>query len=97
MRSLRWLAIALLVALVMLGLWGTAVGPVADAPAARLYRVLQLFFVEGDWTYAVDPLPWQIQLVRFVAPVFLAAGLVLLFFLVRTIGKPVPELEAAEA
>ncbi len=79
MRNLRMAAVVLLALLVALAYTGIGeLLPAAD-PGARLYMTLQLFFVEGEWTLSHAQLPWQVQVVRFIAPVFLVAGLALLF------------------
>ena len=41
------------------------------------YRILQLFTLEGDWTHELETIPWQIQLVRFLAPVTLVGTAIL--------------------
>ncbi len=48
-------------------------------PADYLYKVVQLFAAEGDWTAGEEALPWSLEIARFLAPVFTVASLVLLF------------------
>ena len=50
----------------------------AAHPADYLYRIVQLFTAEGDWTTGQD-LPIALQLARFLAPIVTIASLVLLF------------------
>ena len=50
-----------------------------DHPGDSLYRVVQLFFAEGDWTTAQASLPLALQLARFFAPVVAVASLIILF------------------
>ena len=51
----------------------------ARNPGDYLYRVLQLFFAEGDWTTQYDSLPITLQAARFLAPVVAVASLIILF------------------
>ncbi len=53
----------------------TILGQVRADPASfpnelftQLYRAVQLFGLEGDWTFDMSPLPWELQVARIVAP-----------------------------
>lgn len=48
------------------------------APLDQLYRALQLFFAEGDWTAGID-LPIALEVARFLAPVVAVGSLLMLF------------------
>ena len=43
-----------------------------------IYNTMTLLVLEGDWT-ATESLPWQLEIARFVAPIFLVTGLVIVF------------------
>jgi TrkA-N domain len=77
-RQIVTIAIVLL-SIFMLGMWGQYV----LAPEQLLHNVLQaiyhtmtLFVLEGDWTANLD-LPWQLEVTRFLAPLFLITGVLL--------------------
>lgn len=40
------------------------------------YNTMTLFVLEGDWT-ATESLPWQLEIARFVAPIFLITGVLI--------------------
>ncbi|HSG88327.1 MAG TPA: NAD-binding protein [Pseudomonadales bacterium] len=62
-----------------LGLVGVARTGI-DLPALqRVYLVLQLFALEGDWTTSLTSLPWQLEVARFLAPVTTLASLAWVF------------------
>ncbi len=76
--------IVILIAIFFLGLWGqyeVAPDSFMASPADALYQVLMLFALEGDWTAALAPLPWQLEVTRFLAPLASIAGV--LFVLTR--------------
>ncbi|MEE4299859.1 MAG: RyR domain-containing protein, partial [Pseudomonadales bacterium] len=47
--------------------------------ATRLYLTLQLFALEGDWTKDLAPLPWTLEVARFLAPVTTVTSLLFVF------------------
>ncbi|MEJ2130471.1 MAG: NAD-binding protein [Gammaproteobacteria bacterium] len=73
--------LSLILGLFLLGFWGVQR---LDAPELRgqitsqIYSILQLFVAEGDWMRGKE-LPWQLEVVRFLAPVSVFASAVLLF------------------
>ncbi len=44
---------------------------------AHLYRAAQLFGLEGDWTFELTPMPWEIEVARVLAPLVTLASLIL--------------------
>ncbi len=44
---------------------------------AHLYRAAQLFGLEGDWTFDIAPLPWEIEVARVLAPLVALTSLIL--------------------
>ncbi len=48
-------------------------------PADYVYRVVQLFAAEGDWTAGYERLPLALEIARFLAPVITVTSLILLF------------------
>lgn len=80
MNALR-AALVLFVAVLLLALVGEyRYDPVAfrAEPLEQLYRAIQLFTIEMDWA-DVRPLPWELDVARFLAPLVTIAGLVLVF------------------
>jgi len=51
----------------------------AEDPSQRIYRAIQLFALEGDWTHALAAPSLEIQLARFLAPLVTVASVVLVF------------------
>ena len=43
-----------------------------------IYNTMTLLVLEGDWT-TTESLPWQLEIARFVAPIFLVTGFVIVF------------------
>ncbi len=50
-----------------------------SAPLDYLYRVVQLFAAEGDWTAGHSRLPLALEIARFAAPIVTIASLIVLF------------------
>jgi voltage-gated potassium channel Kch len=72
----------IVVFLIALGLWGQyLISPTRflDGFTTVLYEILLLFFFSGDWTLALDSVPLQIELVRFLAPLAAVTSLFLVF------------------
>lgn len=73
--AMKWLLTALLwVVTLALGYWGfdryfTSAGE-AHTVTGTLYRSLQLFVLESG--YFLDPVPWQLEVARFLAPLVAA-------------------------
>jgi voltage-gated potassium channel Kch len=78
----RLIASSIVVLLFALGLWGQFVlAPenLTERLPTSLYQLLMLFFLSGEWTLGLDPLPWQIELTRFTAPLAAITSIVLVF------------------
>jgi hypothetical protein len=64
--------------LIALGMWGQhSIDSVnlTQHLATSFYQILMLFFFNGEWTLNLAPVPWQIELVRFVAPLAVRSNL----------------------
>jgi len=48
-------------------------------PLDYLYRVVQLFTAEGDWTDGHESLPLALEIARFLAPIVAIASLIIIF------------------
>ncbi|MDA1076129.1 MAG: NAD-binding protein [Proteobacteria bacterium] len=78
----RILVFATLLGLVALGcegLWRAAPETFWSNFSTNLYRIMQLFVLEGDWTSNMNPLPWEISVVRIVAPLSMIFSLIMVF------------------
>jgi len=68
----QYLVIGLVIILIfLLGLWGQyEISPenLTERFAHSFYEIFVLFGFEGDWTLGITPLPIQIELTRFLAP-----------------------------
>jgi len=73
------IAVSSIFLLAVLGIYQLDPQGFAERPGNHLYRVVQLFFAEGDWTTDHDALPVALQLARFLAPVVAVASLIFLF------------------
>lgn len=62
-----------------LGLAGTYAAGLDLPFSQRLYLVLQLFAVEGEWTTTLAPVPWSLEAARFLAPLATLASLAWVF------------------
>ncbi len=72
------LGVLTIFALGFVGLYQLNPDSLRDQPADSVYRILQLFFGEGDWTLE-QPIPVTLQLARFLAPIVAVGSLLLLF------------------
>jgi hypothetical protein len=78
----RLIASVIVALLIALGMWGQhsiAADNLTQHLATSFYQVLMLFFFNGEWTLDLAPLPWQIELVRFVAPLAAITSIILVF------------------
>ena len=79
MRQILVIAFILSIILI-LGMWGQYVMAPAEMRSNVLqaaYNTMTLFVLEGDWT-ATESLPWQLEIARFVAPIFLITGVLII-------------------
>ena len=63
-----------------LGLWGQyVIAPqkLTTELTTAVYEILMLFFLSGEWTLELDPVPLQIELVRFLAPLAAVTSIIL--------------------
>ena len=63
-----------------LGLWGQyVIAPqkLTTELTTSVYEILMLFFLSGEWTLGLDPVPLQIELVRFLAPLAAVTSIIL--------------------
>jgi len=63
-----------------LGLWGQyVIAPqkLTTELTTAVYEILMLFFLSGEWTLELDPVPLQIELVRFLAPLAAVTSVIL--------------------
>ena len=70
-----------LILVLLLGMWGQYVLDPAQFGSdflTRLYEVIMLFALGGDWTTNLN-LPWQLELARLLAPALSVAGLIIVF------------------
>ncbi len=72
------IAVTSIVVLALIGCYQLDPAGLAAHPADYLYRIVQLFAAEGDWTHGQD-LPLALQVARFFAPIVTIASLVLIF------------------
>ena len=80
MRQTIIIAVALSIVF-LLGMWGQYVmapEQLQNNVLQGIYNTMTLFVLEGDWT-TTESLPWQLEIARFVAPIFLVTGLVIVF------------------
>ncbi|MFT6517197.1 MAG: hypothetical protein ACJATP_000857, partial [Candidatus Azotimanducaceae bacterium] len=78
----RLIASTIVAPLIALGMWGQyTIDPtnLTQHLAASFYKVLMLFFFSGEWTLELTPVPWQIELVRFLAPLAAVTSIILVF------------------
>ena len=78
MRQILIITVVLSV-IFLLGMWGQYVmapEQLRNNILQAAYNTLTLFVLEGDWT-GTESLPWQLEIARFVAPIFLITGLVI--------------------
>jgi len=78
----RLIASTIVVLLIALGMWGQhTIDPnnLTQHLATSFYKVLMLFFFSGEWTMELMPVPWQIELVRFLAPLAAVTSIILVF------------------
>ena len=79
MRQILVIAFILSIILI-LGMWGQYVMAPAEMRSNVLqaaYNTMTLCVLEGDWT-ATESLPWQLEIARFVAPIFLITGVLII-------------------
>lgn len=79
MRQILIITVVLSV-IFLLGMWGQYVmapEQLRNNILQAAYNTLTLFVLEGDWT-RTESLPWQLEIARFVAPIFLITGLVII-------------------
>jgi len=70
-------AFVVVLALAVLGQVRAGIGVFPTELPDQLYRAAQLFGLEGDWTFGVDPLPWELELARVLAPLVTLASIIL--------------------
>ena len=78
MRQILIITVVLSV-IFLLGMWGQYVmapEQLRNNILQAAYNTLTLFVLEGDWT-GTESLPWQLEIARFVAPIFVITGLVI--------------------
>jgi voltage-gated potassium channel Kch len=74
------LLIAAWIAVLLLGVVGQIRAEPGSFPHELLlhcYRAVQLFVLEGDWTFELNPLPWELEVARVLAPLVAAASIIL--------------------
>ena len=71
-------SITLIVLLALIGMYQLDAQALIESPADQLYRIVQLFAAEGDWTAGRD-LPLALEVARFLAPIVTIGSLILLF------------------
>ncbi len=73
------LAVGAIVLLGLLGAYQLDPEGFVSMPLDSLYRVVQLFAAEGDWTAGHAQLPVALEIARFAAPIVTIASLIVLF------------------
>ncbi len=73
------IAVSSIFALAVLGIYQLDPQGFTEQPGNYFYKVVQLFFAEGDWTAEQPALPLALQLARFLAPVVAVVSLIILF------------------
>ncbi len=73
------LAVSAIVVLALIGVYQLDPEGFAARPTDYLYRIVQLFAAEGDWTAGHAQLPLALELARFFAPIVTIASFIVLF------------------
>ena len=73
------LAIGAIIVLAVVGIYQLDPEGFVTHPLDYLYRVVQLFTAEGDWTAGHESLPLALEVARFLAPVVAIASLIIIF------------------